>query len=400
MLGGTKVKLPVRVGFLASAFAKWTGGTNYLRNLLIAIQSIDDLKIQPFLFINCSVDKGFVEMMKPYVTVIQFGGFFHHGWFVLVRGEEKHRWVKKQIFFHKIKRLNIQIMSHCDMYDDTFPFSTINWIPDFQHLHLPEMFSESACHSRSKKFKDVIIGSDAIVFSSQDAICDANQLLPGYLDKFHKLSFVAVPENDSGSKGQLSQLEEKYGFKGKYFYLPNQFWKHKNHEVVFRAIKHLKDNKDDVLLLCTGAISDHRNEDHIATLKNYIEKHDLVENILLLGLIPYDDVFVLFRSALAVINPSLFEGWSSTVEEAKSLGKKLIISDLPVHKEQSPAGGIFFPRNDHCKLAEIMGFCWKSIETKLVVTLEKNAQMQLDGRVKEYGMNYQSIVLKVLAESH
>ncbi len=37
----------------------------------------------------------------------------------------------------------------------------------------------------------------------------------------------------------------------------------------------------------------------------------------------------------ALINPSQFEGWSTTVEEAKSLGVKMLLSDLEVHKEQA-----------------------------------------------------------------
>ena len=42
-----------------------------------------------------------------------------------------------------------------------------------------------------------------------------------------------------------------------------------------------------------------------------------------------------------MINPSLFEGWSSTVEECKSVGKNMILSDLNVHKEQYPTQTFF-----------------------------------------------------------
>ncbi len=45
-------------------------------------------------------------------------------------------------------------------------------------------------------------------------------------------------------------------------------------------------------------------------------------------------MLVLLAHAVAVINPSRFEGWSSSVEEAKALGKPLIVSDIPVHREQ------------------------------------------------------------------
>ena len=40
--------------------------------------------------------------------------------------------------------------------------------------------------------------------------------------------------------------------------------------------------------------------------------------------------------SVAVINPSEFEGRSSTVEQAKSLGKQVILSNIKIHKEQKP----------------------------------------------------------------
>lgn len=44
----------------------------------------------------------------------------------------------------------------------------------------------------------------------------------------------------------------------------------------------------------------------------------------------------LMKHAIAIINPSLFEGGSTTVEEAKSLLKVIILSGIPVHREQNP----------------------------------------------------------------
>ena len=61
-----------------------------------------------------------------------------------------------------------------------------------------------------------------------------------------------------------------------------------------------------------------------------------------LGLVSYADLIGLMRYLTALINPSLFEGWSTTVEEAKSLGKTIILSDIPVHREQAPENGRFF----------------------------------------------------------
>ena len=65
-------------------------------------------------------------------------------------------------------------------------------------------------------------------------------------------------------------------------------------------------------------------------------------------------MLTLMRSASGVLNPSLFEGWSTTVEEAKLLGKRLILSDIPVHREQDPAAALYLDPRDPAAWAEAM----------------------------------------------
>ena len=58
--------------------------------------------------------------------------------------------------------------------------------------------------------------------------------------------------------------------------------------------------------------------------------------------------------SIAVINPSKSEGWSSTVEQAKSMGKMVLLSNLKVHKEQSPFRQFYFDPNNKQKLKSEM----------------------------------------------
>jgi len=65
------------------------------------------------------------------------------------------------------------------------------------------------------------------------------------------------------------------------------------------------------------------------------------------------------RHCVCLINPSLFEGWSTTVEEAKALGKHIILSDIPVHREQNPPRSDYFHAHDANALAQIMWRRWQ-----------------------------------------
>ena len=52
------------------------------------------------------------------------------------------------------------------------------------------------------------------------------------------------------------------------------------------------------------------------------ESLDIKKYISILGFISRQDQLSLMRDAIAVIQPSLFEGWSTVVEDCKAIGAK------------------------------------------------------------------------------
>ena len=102
------------------------------------------------------------------------------------------------------------------------------------------------------------------------------------------------------------------------------------------------------------------------------------------------------RNCISIINPSLFEGWSSTVEEAKSLGKNTILSDLNVHREQNPSGAIYFDPHNPEDLAEILKEKWLNCKSEPDYELEKIAEQKMQERIIQFGEAYQKIALEAL----
>ena len=120
----------------------------------------------------------------------------------------------------------------------------------------------------------------------------------------------------------------------------------------------------------------------------------LNNNYRYLGVVPYKDVMSLMFHSVAIINPSKFEGWSSSVEQAKSMGKKIILSNINVHKEQNPQRKIFVNPNNYNKLASIMINVWKNYNKKDENKFNKIAYKNLKPRMIVYAKNYQKIILK------
>lgn len=115
-----------------------------------------------------------------------------------------------------------------------------------------------------------------------------------------------------------------------------------------------------------------------------------------LGLVPYAHLATLMRHAVALLNPSLFEGWSTTVEEAKSLGKKIILSELPVHREQAPERGVYFDPRDAPALAEAMWHAWTGFDPSEDRAAGARAADGFPGRGRAFAEGYARIVHEVL----
>lgn len=378
----------IKVGFIGAVSKEWMGGLNYFNNLLFAIDSLNNKELQIFVFVGKKTDEDIKNMFRKYATVIEDRIFDRKSlkWF-LMKLEQK---IFKTNFLLEniLKKYDIQVLSHTSI-TKFKNIKTINWIPDFQHIHLPQMFSKKEIENRDKSFMQIIKESDVVVLSSFDALTDLKNFSSEYQNKARVLQFVSQPNSRyfELNENDKNNVLKKYDIKDEFFYMPNQFWKHKNHMTVFTAINELKKDGIQICVVCTGHLADYRNKTYIDEIKNFIKINNLEKNIKLLGLVEYEDVFALIKFSKAVINPSLFEGWSSTVEECKSVEKNMILSDLDVHKEQYP-NATFFERNSVESLKNIL----KNYKKE---NIDSNIE-SLEIRTKKFADTYVSICNEVL----
>lgn len=397
MLTGTKNNSKQRVAFLLLDNFNWKGGFYYIKNLLHAVSTIDEPRIKPLFFVGRKTNSQLVDQLSPYSTII-YSSFFDRYSLPWIAWRIIHKLTGSNFVINYIlKKHKIDVLSHSNLENKGLDSKIINWIPDFQHVHLPEMFSEDLIKSRNRNIQKMIANSDVIIVSSDDAKKDAEKFLPEVSVKSKVLRFVSKIDNTCYDDiDYWNKVRNKYLTDKKFFYLPNQFWKHKNHLAVFNAVRLLKKSGSELRVYCSGPTDDYRNKNHIKTLNDFIKLNNLESNIILLGLVDRKDVFFLMRHAIAVINPSLFEGWSSTVEESKSMGKAMILSDINVHREQAPPNSEYFAPNNPKQLAEIMYKLWSNSDGSPDLDMERQARQLLPERIKEYGEKYQRIVLDCL----
>jgi len=351
----------IRVAFLLNFSKEYKGGINYIKNLLYTNSITKFQDIEFYVFVPSNIEQEYIDFFSPYAKIIYTNIFEERsgiGFLNKVFNKLFNVQVPLLLLF---KKYRINVVSHSFFWGNYKSLKIVNWIPDFQCLHYPELWPEKQLKIITNINTNIVNNSDIVILSSYDALNDFKGFAPSHINKARVLQFVSQPGEVNDLEGKYSKIKEKYKLGEKFFYLPNQFWSHKNHMVVLRAINLLVKSGINPLIITTGVMDDFRgNNKNLLEIKSYIQKNNLESNILLLGLIPYNEVLILMRKCIAVINPSFFEGWSSTIEEAKSIGKPVIISDIPVHREQNPNNVIFFDPNNESELSEILGDTWNS----------------------------------------
>lgn len=384
----------IRVGFiLAFDSTGWLGGVSYYRNLLGALRSLPRPRIEPVILTGTKIDAWICDQFpdEPLIRSALFD-WRSPAWMMRRIAAEL---LGRDIGLEKIvRRHNIQALSHEGFFGSLGTIPVLGWIPDFQERHLTQFFSKRELNTRARKRSLFCQVCPCLILSSFSAKRDLDELSPRCAGKTRVLHFVAniaVPRHD-----EVMEAIARFRIKTPYFYLPNQFWQHKNHAVVIDALRILKDGGAFASVVASGNALDPRQPGHFKDLMTRVKQAQVEDRFHTVGVIPYSEVLALMAGALAVINPSLFEGWSTTVEEAKSMGKVVLLSDIPVHREQAPARGYYFKPDSAEDLANLIA---EALACHDSVADQKNmsaAQQALPARLQKFAREYEDIVLELI----
>ena len=348
-----------RIGIIFSNNENWIGGTYYITNLIHALSTLEDTeKPEIVIFSDNRKDAEIIQNTKyPYLDFLKLS--FEYNIFERIINKLSRILLKKNVINKKYQKNCVDAVFP---YDLQVSLQNINhkiaWIPDFQEFFLKDFFSEEILQARKKHHLQIIAQDIAIVFSSKEAENNFRQIYPQAKNKTSVLNF-AVTHPDYKDLN-INDLKEKFKITKPYFISPNQFWVHKNHQVILDAIKLLKDNNLSInfQVVFTGKEYDFRYPEYANNLKKFVVENNLSDYVLFLGFIDRKEQLQLMNNALAVIQPSLFEGWSTVVEDAKAMNKQIICSDIAVHREQSDGNFsrnfTFFIANDAKKLCGIL----------------------------------------------
>lgn len=344
-------KKRIRLGILFYFSSKWMGGIVYISNLIKTLDFLDDYdKPDILLFYKPENEKYIDEIKYPHLTKVRWT------FPSIIWGNVKSILIGKNVFVNRILE-EYDLDAIYPMHD--FPVKTktktklISWCADLQHKHYPEFFTPFQRIQRDFRIKLGLSNSDKMVLSSADVLNDFNRFYTGS-KRVQMQIFRFVSIIDDLSNIDINDLRKRYKLPEHYFMISNQFHKHKNHRVLLLALAKLKQKGIKKHLAITGKFPSAEKSLYLTELHHIIDEHNLHDQISFLGIIPRNEQMKIMKYSQAVLQPSLFEGWSTVIEDAKSLQVPVVASNLKVNIEQLGGDGLYFEPHNYEELAAIL----------------------------------------------
>lgn len=339
---------PLRLAFTHIPRRLWAGGYNYQSNLFAALSKFRPGEFAPVLFAGIGDEADLAPLAAiPGVEVIRSAAFDSRAGLVAALALGLDREAAAEFRTHRIDA----VFESARFFGWRLPYPAIAWFPDFQHRRLPQLFPAAARWRREAGFRMQIASGRTVMLSSESSHRDFRKFYPRAKNEVCVVRFAIGP-SPAFLTANPAEIVAQYQLPEKYFYLPNQFYTHKNHEVVVDALAILAQRGFNAVVCASGSTEDRRERGHFDEVMARVRSRGLESRFRHLGMIPLSHVYALLRACTGLINPSRSEGWSTTVEEAKSFGVPMILSDLDVHREQTNDTASYFGTDDPATLAD------------------------------------------------
>jgi glycosyltransferase involved in cell wall biosynthesis len=255
---------------------------------------------------------------------------------------------RKLINDNQIKCVYYPSAFACEDFD--VPFYATIW--DLGHLTIsvfPEVSNNGQYDARQNILNAITHRAYRIIAESESGKSDICHYYNTNPDKI-----VIVPQFPSGlvqmelAHTEINDILEKFSLKNKkYLFYPAQFWPHKNHINLIKAMAALREEGIIVDLIFTG--SDQGNLDYVM---DFLKNKSPGQEIRYLGFVSDAEMKVLYTNAFAMVFPSLLGPTNMPISEAISCGCPVICSDFIGHREQTQGAALYIDPEEYLDIKE------------------------------------------------
>jgi glycosyltransferase involved in cell wall biosynthesis len=260
-------------------------------------------------------------------------------------------------------------------------------IHDLMHRYerfFPEVSKNSRFFYRDNHFYNICRHSIGVIVDSEFG---KKQVLESYeipVSKIFVLPFV--PPGYVYNTECHSDVKTKYHLPNRYIFYPAQFWQHKNHERLIRAISMLVNDLPDIQLVLVGS---QQNSYH--RIKELISSLNLKERIHILGFVPNEDMCGLYKGAKALVMPTFFGPTNIPPLEAFAIGCPVGVSNVYGIAEQVEDAALLFDPNSVDEIANVIKLLWTD-DDLCKELMEKGKKVSQKWGPKEFNLRLIKII--------
>lgn len=229
--------------------------------------------------------------------------------------------------------------------------TTVCTIYDLQYKGYPEFFSTEEASHRERVFIEACRRANiltAISSYSRNSAIAYGGIAPERIRTIYLRMAQRISSGVDSNNGILNRLGLT---KRRYLFYPANFWKHKNHEMLFTAFSKAchEGVAEDIKLVCTGAPGERQD-----WLINVARTMSIGERIIFPGYLPDIEFSVVMLNCKGMIFPSLYEGFGLPVIEAMAAGVPVACSNTTSLPEVAADAAILFDPRVPTQIAQAL----------------------------------------------
>jgi glycosyltransferase involved in cell wall biosynthesis len=203
---------------------------------------------------------------------------------------------------------------------------------DIQHEYLPQFFSADEVEARRRVYRASLEEADRVIAISAFT---KRTLVERYAVPTEKIAVVPLAYDPGLLDGEAGSIARPYLF------YPAASLPHKNHGRLLEAFSRVALRHPGLQLVLSGM-----QERMTPELQASVARLGLLDRVLSLGYVPRDLLGAVYRDALALVYPSLFEGFGLPLVEAMATGTPVAASNVEAVAEVAGDAAILFDPED------------------------------------------------------
>ncbi len=272
------------------------------------------------------------------------------------------------------------------------PVPALGTILDMMHRYepsFPEVSANGIYEQREYTGKELCKWSKGVLVDSKLGRQMVSESYGIPIEKTYALP--CIPPKYIYENKMPSDFDIKYKLPQKYLFYPAQFWMHKNHLRLLKAVAKVKKEFPDICLVLVGGKKNGYDD-----AVNIMKELGMANNVFFMGYVPDSDMAEFYRRARALVMPTFFGPTNIPQLEAFYLGCPVATSNIYGIQAQVGDAALLFDPKSVEEIADSIKNLWSDDDLceLLVVRGKKKAS---EWGQAQFNVVFQGILDEVLA---